>query len=152
MADNEMAANYQVRRLGTMRSPWHWRRSSSTTFATNRSPVKVRRRERDLYVLDGLAVEADRRPPADRVLLPAQSGGRPHHVGVLPVASVGASPGGYWPVEFERFMRWIEFQHPEVHPPFTWPPEPDAPFGPSQLFYWAGQELVHILTRENLDL
>jgi D-alanyl-D-alanine carboxypeptidase len=70
----------------------------------------------------------------------------------FPWLSIGASPGGYSPVEFEGFMRWLELNHPGVHPPFSWPPEPEKPFGPAQLFYWQGQELVHILTRQTLDL
>jgi D-alanyl-D-alanine carboxypeptidase len=70
----------------------------------------------------------------------------------FPWLSIGFDPGGYWPVESERFMHWLEGVQPDAHPPFTWPPEPNTPFGPAQLFYWEGQELIHILTRDTVDL
>jgi D-alanyl-D-alanine carboxypeptidase len=70
----------------------------------------------------------------------------------FPWLVIEADPGGYWPVEFERFLHWLKFEHPDVHPPFTWPPEPSTPYGPAQLFYWQGQQLIHILTRDTVDL
>jgi D-alanyl-D-alanine carboxypeptidase len=70
----------------------------------------------------------------------------------LPWLSIGFDPGGYWPKEFENFVRWLELEHPEAYPPYTWPaPVADLP-DPGQLFYWEGQELIHILTRDTLDL
>ena len=67
----------------------------------------------------------------------------------LPWLSI--SVPGYRPAEIGNFVRWLDALHPDAHPPLT-EPQPDEPFGPFQLFYWEGQELVHIFSREKVDL
>ena len=73
-------------------------------------------------------------------------------VASFPWLDISADPGGYWPVESGNFMHWLDGVHPDAHPPFTWPPAPATPSGPSQLFYWEGQELIHILSHDTVDL
>ncbi|HEX6227891.1 MAG TPA: hypothetical protein VFZ41_00315 [Solirubrobacterales bacterium] len=56
--------------------------------------------------------------------------------------NIGFSPGGYRPAEAAPFMEWLEAEHPEA----------GGPGVRGELFRTQGQELIHILTRESLDL
>jgi D-alanyl-D-alanine carboxypeptidase len=71
----------------------------------------------------------------------------------LPWLSISAYPGGYSaPVEMMNFVHWLDGVHPDATPPVTGMAQPQDEFGPSQLLYWEGQELVQILTPHALDL
>jgi hypothetical protein len=60
----------------------------------------------------------------------------------FPWLNVSFNPGGYYPAEFGRFVRWLEAEHPEA----------GGPGDRGELFRTAGQELIHVLTPESLGL
>jgi hypothetical protein len=59
----------------------------------------------------------------------------------FPWLSVSFDPGGFHPSESERFVEWLQIEHPDA----------GAPFEDGTLFRTMGQELVLNLTRESLD-
>ena len=60
----------------------------------------------------------------------------------FPWLNIGFNPSGYRPAEAVRFMEWLEAEHPEA----------GRPGDRGELFRTQGQELIHVLTPESLDL
>jgi hypothetical protein len=64
----------------------------------------------------------------------------------FPWLNIGFGPGGYHPAESERFVQWLDSEHPEAL-------DTEHPLGADgPVFRAAGQELIVVLTRASLDL
>jgi hypothetical protein len=91
------------------------------------------------YLMDNRLRQIHGFPPVESSFRIGVRDDRIHYLS-FPWLNVGFPSGT--PAEGGRFVRWLEAEHPEA----------GGPFDRGELFRTEGQEVVHIFTRESLDL